>query len=170
MRVNVYSLILTITLIMVSITPLILCAIEYNWDIHRILSPVFKPPKIDFSIRFKGLGFENGNIMIYLTLRNRGEVPLNITGLEGEILVLGSVVLGNISIPKPVYVDVGESRELKLLLNLRREALIEIVKSILGGSIELKAEVKAIVEVEIYGVKARVPLKYEFELPLHLGL
>lgn len=164
-----YSFVLTIVLTMVSITPLILCAIEYDWDIHRMLSPIVNLPRIDFSVKFKSLGFENSSIIVYLTLRNRGEVPLRVTELKGEILVLGNIVLGNISTPKPVYVGVGESRELKLVIKLRRGVLSEIVKSILGGSIELKAKVKAIVEVEIYGVKARIPLEYKLKLPLHLS-
>ena len=166
MKIDKVSIILTIVFLLVSIAPLALGAMKYNWDIQKMISPEFKLPKVDFDVKYERFTIEDGNIIVYIILHNKGEIPIKITGLDGDVLTEDGIRLGTISIVETVYVNPSESKEIKTVFKLEEEAVKKIIRSVLMGARELKIKVKALAKAEVYGVKVKVPLERSFTFPL----
>lgn len=166
MNVDKLAIVLTLVLILASIAPLVKGLMEYGWDIWKLVLPRFEVPRVDFDVRYKNFSIEGNNIVFQIILYNKGEIPIEITGLEGEVLTEDDVVLGTISIGEPVYIDVGESKELKALLRVNEEAIDSIMEKAVAGARDLSVEIKVKAEVVVYGVKARIPIEHKLKLPL----
>jgi len=165
-KIDKHALIISTIFILIIILPIIYGLATYNWDLVKLLTSGIKIPKIDFNASYKGFKISDNNIIISLIIENKGDIPIEITNLEGDIYVK-NIKLGRLNLLSPTFIDIGGKSELKVIVKPDIEGFVEVIGEILKGVKVLKAEVKGMLTAKSFGVTAKIPITYTINLPIN---
>lgn len=154
----------TTLFILVSFSPLIYGLMNYNWDVERLLTPSYEPPKIDFQTDIKERKLVGDRFYTILELNNLGEIDITISDVDASLYGVDGRVLTNIGMDEPVRIGSGEEKTLNLYIPFGSDTIHNILKYFLETN-SMEVVVNGTLHIEVYASTVEFPIKMSINLP-----
>ena len=161
-KVRIVSFLMLALSAFVMLAPVLHALSVYEWDFQSLITPVYSPPKIDFSMRFVGVRVDVRILYSTFSLSNVGEVDIALDSLNATAYSPKGEAVASATLLKAVKVKAGSSENLTLKFTLNDAAVEALASYLMKDHVDLKVEGTAVVGV--LGSKAIAPFSASFPL------
>ncbi|MEM2370711.1 MAG: hypothetical protein QXH51_07395 [Candidatus Bathyarchaeia archaeon] len=143
--------------------PLIQALDQYDWNIHALITPIYAPPRIDFSTRFLGLSVEESSLQVNLEVTNKGEIKVVLEGLNATVYAPGGVSVAHASLGQRVFLEpnAAENVAIKVVFGMR---VVSALAPFLTGRDSVGLSVNGTLTLSILGSRVVAPINFSFTI------
>ncbi len=145
----------------VMIGPIVFAFEQSEWDVSALFTPVYSPPKIDFSINMEDVRIENGDLHVICELKNLGEIKMVWDGVNASAYGPDGEKIAPVNLTELV-VSVPQSKKTFVMnVNLDNSVLSRLSSYFIDED-RVHVEIKGEADMRVLGSTVTAPVQFSF--------
>ncbi|MCS7143307.1 MAG: hypothetical protein NZ920_05950 [Aigarchaeota archaeon] len=145
--------------VLVGLTPIVVAFHQHSWNLQSLITPIYSPPRVDYSIEIKEAVISERERVVQLTfeLSNLGDVGFSVRELRGKAVLAGEITTP-IELTQAIDLPPATRGTMTIKLPLDESAVLKLVPFIMTKE-RITVEITSSLNVHVLSSMVTVPFR-----------
>ena len=145
----------------VTVGPIMFAFEQSEWNVSALFTPVYSPPKIDFSINVEDVRIENGDLHVTCELKNQGEIKMVWDSVNASAYGPDGEKMAPVNLTEPVVSVPQFKKTFVMNVNLDNSVLSRLSSYFINES-RVHVEIRGEADMRVLGSTVTAPVQFSF--------